>query len=562
MAFDGLVIKSIISELNKCIIGGKINKVFQPTKNDIILSIYSNGMNYALQICIDSSNYRINLTTKSKPNPVVAHNFCMFLRKHTIGSRIRSISSIDLERIVIIELEGYNELNDLITKKLVIELMGKHSNIILLNSNDIILNSLRQFDKLNGSHRDIIPTRTYIFPVTTKSSMIEIEFNNFYKLLIKENIISISNAISNLFIGISKTFTNYTTNILNIKEINEQSLNQLFKYLKEIIKLSYTGDVSCIQILNSNNKDDFTLIKSKDKGNLDINSFIDEFYYRKESLEMFLNYRNNLLKSISNLLNKYNKRLENINIKLEECFNMEKYKKYGELITAYLYKIKNENMSFLELEDYYDNNNLIKIPLDSRISPSSNAKNFFKKYHKLKNTLSIVEIQKNETKKELDYIESIIYELETAKCIEDVDDIYREIQDNILKINPQKASISTIKSSKNSKIIPIEYEIDGFKILVGKNNKQNDYITFKLAKNEDIWMHTKDIPGSHVIIKINNKKPNEETLIKCAKIAAKHSKANNSSNVPVDYTCVKYVKKPRGSKPGKVIYTNQKAINV
>ena len=562
MAFDGLVIKSIISELNKCIIGGKINKVFQPTKNDIILSIYSNGMNYALQICIDSSNYRINLTTKSKANPVVAHNFCMFLRKHTIGSRIRSISSIDLERIVIIELEGYNELNDLITKKLVIELMGKHSNIILLNSNDIILNSLRQFDKLNGSHRDIIPTRTYIFPVTTKSSMIEIEFNNFYKLLIKENIISISNAISNLFIGISKTFTNYTTNILNIKEINEQSLNQLFKYLKEIIKLSYTGDVSCIQILNSNNKDDFTLIKSKDKGNLDINSFIDEFYYRKESLEMFLNYRNNLLKSISNLLNKYNKRLENINIKLEECFNMEKYKKYGELITAYLYKIKNENMSFLELEDYYDNNNLIKIPLDSRISPSSNAKNFFKKYHKLKNTLSIVEIQKNETKKELDYIESIIYELETAKCIEDVDDIYREIQDNILKINPQKASISTIKSSKNSKIIPIEYEIDGFKILVGKNNKQNDYITFKLAKNEDIWMHTKDIPGSHVIIKINNKKPNEETLIKCAKIAAKHSKANNSSNVPVDYTCVKYVKKPRGSKPGKVIYTNQKAINV
>lgn len=566
MAFDGIITRSIISELNTSILGGKINKVFQPTNNDIILGIYSNGRHYALQICIDSNNCRINLTTNSKPNPFHAPNFCMFLRKHTIGTKIKSISNYDLERVITIELEGYNELDDLITKKLVIELMGKHSNIILLNSTNIILDSLRHLDKSNNCYRDILPAHEYCSPKTDKHSILSIEFDCFYELLKSETIHSISKRLSQSFIGISRSFILHTLTILNISTIDKESLFTLFSYIKEIISLTETDKVSCELFLDPNQKQDYCLIKSNKETNLSINFFIDDFYHQKENSEIFLNYRNNILKILSNSLKKYNKRLENINHKLEECSNMETYQLYGELITSNLYRIPNKNTDYIELENYYDYNNLIQIPLDNTISPANNAKKYFKKYHKLKNTLSIATEQKKETKKELDYIESILYELEASKTIQDVDAIYIEIQDNLLKISSKANSkTNTKKKEKNTlnSISPIEYEINGYKVLVGKNNKQNDYLTFKIAEKTDLWFHTKDIHGSHVILKTNrNKTIDQDTLQKCAKLATEHSKAKNSSNTPVDYTFVQYVKKPSGAKPGKVIYTNQKTIYV
>ena len=568
MAFDGIVTKSIIAELNTCILGGKINKVFQPSKNDIILGIYSDGKNYALRICIDAHNCRINLTTNHKPNPQVAPNFCMFLRKHIIGFKISSITNYDLERVIIIELEGYDELNDLVKKKLIIELMGKHSNIILINSNETILDSIRHIENKDVLYRDILPAHKYSFPITNKISILNLDFYNFCSVLTDENIQSISKKISNLFIGISNSFIDNVISILNIREINKENLYLLFSYIQSIINLSNTDSISCLSIINNNNnKRDYTLIKQKKITNLDINFFIDDFYNEKENIESFVNYRNNVLKLVSNLLKKYYKKLENINLKLKECTNMEIYKKYGELITANLFRIDNTNLEYIELEDYYNNNSLLKIPLDNSISPTKNAEVFFKKYHKLKNTLSIASLQKIEVKKDLDYLESIVYELETATNINEIDDIYMEILDNIVYVKLLKKNKLNKKSksfkSKKLVINPIEYEVEGYKVLVGKNNKQNDFITFKIAKKNDIWFHTKDIHGSHVVLLSNqNDNINENILINCAKIAAKHSKASDSSNIPVDYTLIKFVKKPSGSKPGKVIYTNQKTIYV
>ena len=521
------------------------------------------GKNYALHICIDSINCRINLTTNSKPNPLVAPNFCMFLRKHIIGKMIKSISSYDLERVINIELEGYNELNDLVIKKLNIELMGKHSNIILLNSNNIILDSARHIEKSDNSYRDIMPTREYTLPVTNKFSILQVDFDKFYELLNKETIKSISKKISSLFIGISKNFIDYSLTVLNVNEVNEETINILFTYLQELISLTNTDNVFCTSFYDSNNKDDYSLAKIKKKSSLDINFFLDDFYNKKENSEVFLKYRNNVLRTINNLLKKYKKRLENINSKLEQCANMSTYKKYGELITSNLYRIENKNIEFVELEDYYDNNKIIKILLDNTISPSKNAKNYFKKYHKLKNTLSIVSIQKQETKKELEYIESIIYELEAAKSIEDIDEIYTEVQENILGVKSKDNNKSKFKKSKKYEVSPFEYEVNGYKVLVGKNNKQNDYITFKLAEKTDLWFHTKDIHGSHLILKTNrNVKIDEDTIKKCSELAAKHSRAKNSSNIPVDYTLVKFVRKPSAAKPGKVVYVNQNTIYV
>ena len=268
-------------------------------------------------------------------------------------------------------------------------------------------------------------------------------------------------------------------------------------------------------------------------------------------------------------LKKYTKRLSNINQKLEECNKMDTYKLYGELITANLYKINNNiNVDSIELENYYDNNNLIKIPLDKTISVSYNAKKYFKKYNKLKNALQIVNLQKKDTSGQIDYLESIIYELENAKTIEDINLIYEEISENILFKNTLSNSKTsskkntTKKKNKEESFSPLVYTIDDYTVYVGKNNKQNDYLTLKFAHKNDLWFHTKDVHGSHVVLRTNGNEIEQDLINKCASLAAFYSKASSSSNVAVDYTFVRYVTKPSSAKPGMVIYANYSTVNV
>ncbi|NLC87361.1 MAG: fibronectin/fibrinogen-binding protein [Clostridiaceae bacterium] len=561
MAFDGIVLKNVISELNTCLIGGKINKIYEPNKNEIILGIYSNGKNYGLLCNISSNAYRMHLTTNSKPNPMNAPNFCMLLRKHLIGFKIKSISSPSLERIASIELEGFNELNDLLTKTLVIELMGKHSNIILLNENNIIIDSIRHLDMSSGSLRDILPAREYAFPTSDKKNFISISGNSFIDNIIKEDFIK---SISDVYTGFSNTFVNEITKSLNIsnKDLNNDNISLIYNKITYILNHLGTNNISCYKISDK----DYTISAIPSDTFLQTNFFLDDFYFTKEQNDSILTYKNNLLRLVLIALKKISKKICNINLKLKECEDMDKYRIYGELITSNLYHIDaNINKENITLSNYYDNNNSISIPLDSTISISYNAKKFFKKYHKLKNTLEIVSEQKIQAEKELDYLESIVYELENATSISELDEIYAEICENgIFKVN-EKSNIKKNKINKrkiNDEYEPIIYTVDGFSLYVGKNNKQNDYITTKLGKNEDYWFHTKDIRGSHCLLKCNGKQVKEHTLIACAQIAAFHSKAKLSSNVPVDYCFIKNVKKPSNSKPGMVIYTNNKTLNV
>ena len=576
MAFDGIITKAISYELQKVLLDGKINKIFEPNKNEILLGIYSGGKNYALNICIDSNLYRLHLTTNLKANPLTAPNFCMLLRKHLMGYKIKEFySAPDLERIITIKLEGYNELNDLTTKYLIIELMGKHSNIILLNDKFFIIDSLRHLDITSHSYRDIMPAHEYIYPTNTKTNFYEITSSeNLYNLITEANT-SLSKFFTNKFTGFSNPFIKNILKKLNIDNQNfsKEDIDVLFNYLCNILNNLDTNSISIISYTNEKGKSDYVIDYVQKSEDLEINFFIDDFYYNKITSTAFKNYKDSMLKLILNILNKYNKRLEHMNIKLNECTNMEKYRIYGELITANLYRIDKTNISNIEVENYYDNNKKIIIPLDKKYSPSNNAKRFFKKYNKLKNTLEIVSIQKKETLKELDYIESIIYEIESCENLQDLSDIFEEISENDIfkeflpkaKIKKSKSKVkkSTLTKNKTVAFNPIKYNIDNYTIFVGRNNKENDYLTLKFAKKNDIWFHTKDIHGSHVILKNeNNQKIDEEILTKVASIAAYYSKARNSSNVPVDYCEVKYVKKPNGAKPGMVIYTNNHTLNV
>lgn len=541
--------------------GARLDKIFEPNNNNIILGMYLNGINYALNISIDSGNYRINLTTHPKPNPKIAPNFCMILRKHLIGLHLKNIITNNLERIMIFEFEGFDDIDDIINKKLVVELMGRHCNVILLDNNNIIIDSLRHIYGENAN-RIIVPHTKYVFPQTSKLNFLDYDFNTFSKEIHRCSD-SIPLSISNTFNGISKDFISFI-----MKELNTTDIHKIYNYLRDIIN---NTDSLALKFKEINNN--YFLISSKNhlKEKFSLNFFIDDFYYSKESLQELKIYKEAVLKLILANFEKYKKRLKNMDYKLKECENLDRYKLYGELITANLYKIPNKNIDKISLENYYENNNLITIKLDERFSPSINAKKFFKKYTKLKNTLEIVSIQKQETISELQYLESIIYELNCANTIEEISDILDELsetelfKDKLANLNNKKKyTIKKNNFTKNKTVSfnPIKYTIDNFTLLIGRNNKENDYLTLKYAKKTDIWFHTKDIHGSHAILILDNKLPTSNILEKCAEITAFHSKAKYSSNVPVDYCEVKYVKKPNKSKPGMVIYSNNSTLYV
>lgn len=576
MAFDGLVNYTISNELNDHIVGGKIDKIFEPNDHEILLGVYCGGIKYALNIVVSSNYYRVCLTNSAKQNPTFAPNFCMVLRKHLLNTRITNIYTLSLERIMIIEFEGHNKSGDFSTKKLIVELMGKHSNIILVNSDNIIIDALKHFRIDSNSYRNILPNFLYILPVSNKLDFVSIKNpDDFYNSTLEycqehlginnfSDDLKLSDIISNTYTGISKVSILSILHQLKLQDsFTKDGSYKLYNYLNDVIQSpSHTS-------INFTGNNDYSIyLSDTDKINsLQANFFIDDYYSKKENSEAFITYQNNFSRLILNYMKKLNNKLSNINNKLKECQNTDLYRLYGELITNNLYRISNTHLNNIALENYYEDNQLITIPLDNTLSPSDNAKKYFKKYHKLKNAKEIVEIQKKEVETEIDYLESIIYEFETAKTISDIDDIYSEFSENFLNIHSSTQQKKTKKhSKKDSKAIskigePLKFTIDGFLILVGKNNRQNDYIT-KQANPEDIWFHTKDIHGSHTILKTENRVPSQETINKCAALAAFYSKGSNSSNVSVDYTYAKYVKKPSKSKPGMVIYTNQKNVIV
>ena len=566
MAFDGIVTQAITHELKNDLIGGKIDKIHQPDKNTILLGIYSNSIHYALNICIDAHNCRINLTTNSKENPLVAPNFCMLLRKHLIGGKISTIEMYGLERLVKINIETINEFNEIEIKSLIIELMGKHSNIILINDKNIIIDSLRHIFATDTIYRDILPSRTYSFPTSekldyTKISDIYSIFQDNLNLSVEE----FSKLFVNTFNGFSLLFVKSALEKCNITTINKENLLKLQKYINNI--LTFPNNLYFTEVYKNNKLSDFTLSLGNDITieKFYLNKFIDNFYFSRETEETFNNCKNNALKLVTDSQKKLLNRLNSINNKLKDCEERDKYRLYGELITSNLYKLTNTHTEYIELENYYDNNNLIKIPLDKKYSPSINAKHYFKKYNKLKNALQIVSVQKAETENELNYIDSIIFEIDLASSTKELQEILDEISENLIKknVSQKKKNTKNLKKKKQEKqYSPLHFNIDNFDVYVGKNNKENDWLTFTFANKNDIWLHTKDIQGSHVILKNSGQNVSDDTLVKCAKLAVEHSKAKLSSNVPVDYCKVQYVKKTNSAKPGMVIFTNNKTISV
>jgi len=568
MAFDGIALNCIVQELQS-LVGGKVDSVFQPTDNNCLIGIYKNK-HYALNIDTSANNYRLNLTTTSKPNPMIAPNFCMVLRKNLMNYRIKRIYQVGLERICYIEFEGLNTLDDTVVKTLSIELMGRYSNVVLLNKEYKIIDALKRYSSIDST-RHILPNQYYSLPENQKLDFLKIDKATFIAESKKADENIISDAVPKTFNGISKQFINYAITKLKITNtLSDSNLDELHNYISNIL----SGSFSFIQLEKG-----YTVSISNEskKTDFDFNIELDDFYNSKIVSEEFNNFKNALLNVINGTLDKFSRKLKNINDKIASCNDMEKYRIYGEILKSniYLYKdtnFKKDNISKLTLLNYYDNTE-IEIPIDVNYDITQNAQKYFKKYNKLKSTLAITQVQKDDAEKELNYLESILYELSDSTSIEALNEVYEEISENILFSDT--SSMDKIKAKRNrytgkkpqSKELSalnnfIRFKIDDYPVYVGKNNKQNDYLTKHVANEKDIWFHTKEIHGSHVILRCNGETPKITTLTKCAEIAAYYSKAKYSSHVPVDYTLIKFVKKPNHSQPGFVIYTDNHTLFV
>ena len=557
MSFDGAFTYIMTSELNDSILHGRIAKIYQPFKHELIMQIRAKGESHKLLLSVHPDYARIHLTKHTYENPLEPPMFCMLLRKHLEGGIIDSIKQIDFDRIIEIDVRSRNEIGDLSSKKLIIEIMGRHSNIILVDTQtNKIIDSIKHLSPSMNRHRTVLPGYEYIAPPSQ---------NKINPLLINEETIlkkldfnsgKLEEQLVQQFAGISPLFAKEA--VFRAGIANRLTLPKQFLTMINDIK---AGNISP-KIYNHGKKEIFyflvlTHISGEAKSFSTLSEMLDRFYFGKAERDRVRQQANDLERLIANEKLKNEKKIKKLEQTLMDAKNAEKYRLYGELLTANLYAIQRGDKE-TEVINYYDaDNNTITIPLDPQKTPAENAQRYFQKYQKAKSSVAIIEEQIAHAKEEIDYFERLMQQMESASP-KDVEEIREElIEEGYLRARHAKKS----KKEQQRKIQLEKYiSSDGTEIYVGKNNKQNDYLTNKFARKDEIWLHTKDIPGSHVVIRSTN--PTEQTIREAANLAAYYSKAKHSSSVPIDYTKIRYVKKPNGAKPGYVIYENQQTVYV
>lgn len=536
MPFDGLVTRKVCDEFNEVLLYGKVDKIIQPNKNDVIVFIRNNRITYKLLLSINAENARTHITQDTSiSNPIKPFNFCMVLRKYLVGSKLISISQVSNDRILNFTFENSNELGDKEIKTLVIEMMGKYSNIILISKTGTIVDSIKHIDFETSSVREVMPGRKYILPLTNdKLNPFSISEEIF------SNRIHQASNLSSCFIGLSsllnKENINSYTNFLDF--INRETTPVIFTSGSEYIDFYFTPltNYSTYMAFNS------------------ISEAIDTYYQNKIKKQALQSKKSNLLSIVNDLKNKLTKKLKIAEEKIESTKDMEDLRIEGELLSSNLYRILPYTKE-IKLLNYYTNENTT-IKLDENLSPSQNVQKIFKKYNKLKNTLNSCTLQKKQLQNELNYIDTLSFEIQMQAEIEDLYEIEEELQNqNFIKKQTLK------KTSIKKPYLKFFYK--GFDIFVGKNNIQNDNLTFSVANKKDLWFHVKNAPGSHTILKVNNETVIPTDVLEfAASLAAYYSKLKNSSKVEIDFTEVKNVKKIPGAKPGMVIYENYKTIYI
>lgn len=551
MAFDGLFTKAMTHELQQ-LVSGRISKIHQPNSQEIVLHIRAAGRNSRLLISIHPSYSRIHVTNEAIDNPSEPPMFCMLLRKHLEGGFISSISQLEMDRVIILRVESKNEIGDDMVRELHIEIMGRHSNVILVDpERNLILDSLKHLSPSVNSYRTILPGQPHIAPPKQdKVNPYEVDESMLNELLDTDDI---SKTILSQLAGFSPLQAKELT--YRLTDSNESKYEVYRKFLDEFNNAQPKGTY-----VESGNKAIFSSVDlSHIEGNQvhydSLGLLLDKVYFARAERDRVKQQAGDLERWLQNELDKLKLKMKKLAKEKANAEKLETFQLHGELLMANLYTLE-KGMTEAQVINYYDEENtVITIPLSLRKTPVENAQSFFTKYNKAKTALLKTQQQMDKAKDDIDYLEMLQQQVMQASP-QDIEEIREELAEQ----GWMKARISK-KKKKVVKPTPENFvSSTGLPISVGKNNKQNDYLTFKIANKSQTWFHTKDIPGSHVVIHDNE--PDETSILEAARLAAYFSKARDSSSVPVDYTEVRHVKKPNGSKPGFVIYFEQKTVFV
>lgn len=556
MALDGIYLYSLVYDLKKSILNCKIDKINQPEKDEVILTLRKDRKNIKLLISASSKFPRIHLTNITKPNPLQAPMFTMVMRKYLIGGRITDITQLNGDRILQLHIESTDELGFDSKYILIVEIMGRHSNITLVRERDNkVMECIKHISADINTFRVLYPGVNYVYPPNSnKLNPFNFSINDFNSYL-NNNDISIDEGIfSRIFTGISKSLSIsiYENLLQDNNTINRENIFNFFKNFIKNLESSFNfkiyrnnevfKDFHCIKL--SNLESIYSSISFKNPSEL-----LDEFFTVKDKQDRLLSRSTDLQRLISTNIDRCNNKTKKLKNILKECEEKETYKINGDLLTSYIYMLKKGLKEISLLNFYTDEEEYITITLDENKTPSENIQYFYKKYNKLKKSeeSALKQLKKNE--EELQYLNSVMTNILNCESYIEIDDIKKElIETGYLKFKNTNKNNKKDKSSKPIHLL----SSDGIDIYIGKNNIQNDYLTLKFANKNHMWLHTKNIPGSHVILCSDN--PSDVALEEAGILAAYYSKAKNSTKVPVDYTKVKNLKKPNGSKPGMVIY--------
>ncbi|GGE41724.1 hypothetical protein GCM10011391_20600 [Pullulanibacillus camelliae] len=557
MSFDGIVTRSVCRELNSVFAGGRISKIYQPHPSDLILVIRSHGANRRLLISTGAQFTRLHITTRAIDNPAEPPMFCMLMRKYLEGNVVESIQQLDYERIVHIDLIGKNDLGDPAHRRMIIELMGKHSNIILIDrDNGQIIDAIKRLPPSINRHRTVLPGQPYVLPpdphkldpatITSDELLQHLDFNSGR---LDRQLVETINGFSPLL----------AKEIMHRAGVpTQQAVISAFSAVQHlIIKEEFQPQI----IRKTGGKDHFHVLPlTHIEGEVETfdspSTMLETYFSLKSEADIVRQRAANLSHWLTNEKKKNERKLDKLRATLKDAEDASRFQLYGELLTAHMHLVNKGDQSATVVNYYDPEQQSVTIPLDPNRTPSENAQSFFKKYNKLKTAQKVVEEQIKATHQEIDYFDALLQQI-TSAGVNDIDEIREELEEG----GYLKRRISKARKQKNQKPNLEHYtSSEGIPILVGKNNKQNEFLTTRQASAEDTWLHTKDIPGSHVVIRA--KDFGETTLMEAANLAAYFSKSSMSSSVPVDYTLIKHVHKPNGAKPGYVIYDHQKTVFV
>ncbi len=571
MAFDGVMMHYVKEEIKSVALDARVSQIHQPNRDELVIALRTKNGNKKLLVSSRANSPRICFTEHSIENPATPPMLCMLLRKRLGGAKLVDVRQIELERIMFLDFIATNELGDKVKLTLCVEIMGKYSNIILIDENDNIVDALKRVDFTMSTQRLVLPNIKYeLPPKQDKLCILECSGRDIVEKAINTpSEMRLSKALLSAMQGVSPIITRELEYMVGVDSNRELTVIDKLKLIEKVDKLKeyiVSGEKSPTMMIKPEGKPfDISFMDIMQYGEmaskkrfLDFSTLLDSFYYERDKAERMKVKGQDLLRLCSNIQDKLCRKIAVQERELKDSLNRDKLRKKGDLLQANMYKMV-RGQSFIDVEDYYDNNKIVRIKLSPTLNPSQNVQKYYKDYRRAKTREEMLTVQIAKAKAELQYISAVQESLGRAESERELTEIRQELVDEgYLKNRNPKGRNKALKL-----LPPKEYtSSDGFTIYVGRNNKQNDKLTLKTARNYDMWLHTKDIPGSHVIIVSDNREITDTAILEAASLAAYNSKAKESDNVPVDYTIVKNVSKPSGAKPGMVIYVNNKTVYV